>query len=305
MEMHMDMSEYQTRAARTARFPGGLNRLEFLVLGLNAKIGEVSNLTKKKVRNRCDPLLVRAEIAMTLGDLLWYLSATSEEIGVPLEQIADENLKCIERRWLPSDDDLRVNEGLWDPQERFPKRLVLQFDRIEEAGLIKLRVRRMDGTQVGDIVDDNEYIEDAYRFHDVIHLALVTHLGWSPVFRKLLGIKRKSNPDVDRVEDGAKARDIEESLCRLIFVYLQDNDFLLNASTVETSFLRQIRAYCRGREIHNVPERRWELLMLNSASVIRLLMQYKSGLVIVDNERRCLEFTQQLDLSLPILEIND
>ena len=41
-------------------------------------------------------------------------------------------------------------------------------------------------------------------------------LRWSPVFRKLLAKKRKHDATTDRVEDGAKARDIEEALNRLM-----------------------------------------------------------------------------------------
>jgi hypothetical protein len=48
------------------------------------------------------------------------------------------------------------------------------------------------GKPLGDDLTDNAYVDDGYRFHDVIHLALIAHLGWSPVVRGLMRRKRKS-----------------------------------------------------------------------------------------------------------------
>ena len=43
-------------------------------------------------------------------------------------------------------------------------------------------------------------------FHDVFHLAYAAVLGWSPTTRALLKIKRKSRPEIDENEDGARAK---------------------------------------------------------------------------------------------------
>jgi hypothetical protein len=136
--------------------------------------------------------------------------------------------------------------------------------------------------QVGDIVDDNEYTEDNYRFHDVIHISLMACLRWSPVFRRLLSKKRKSDDEVDRVEDGAKARDIEEALNNTIFRYFQQNNFLEGASSVDTSFLRDLRTFAGDREVSWVTESQWEDMMIQSAKVMREMVKAQRGIVVAD-----------------------
>ena len=63
---------------------------------------------------------------------------------------------------------------------------------------------------LGDDLTDNSYREDGYRFHDVMHLANVACLHWSPVLHALMKRKRKSNRRTDEVEDGARAMIFEE-----------------------------------------------------------------------------------------------
>ena len=41
------------------------------------------------------------------------------------------------------------------------------------------------GPLLGDPVTDNTHDDDGYRFHDVMHLANMAVLGWSPVMRSL------------------------------------------------------------------------------------------------------------------------
>jgi hypothetical protein len=42
-------------------------------------------------------------------------------------------------------------------------------------------------------------------------------LGWSPTLRALLQLKRKSRPEIDENEDGARASIIEEGISTWIF----------------------------------------------------------------------------------------
>lgn len=52
------------------------------------------------------------------------------------------------------------------------------------------------GAELGDPLTDNTRRVDAYRFHDAIHLGFMAVLGWSPVMRALLRLKRKSSPRI-------------------------------------------------------------------------------------------------------------
>ena len=150
------------------------------------------------------------------------------------------------------------------------------------------------GQQAGDVIDDNEYREDFYRFHDVIHIGFMACFRWSPVFRKLLGIKRKSDATTDRIEDGAKARDIEEAMSRLIFLYFEHNSFLEGATSVDTSFLKQLRLFSGQREIGWVTGRQWQDLMLQTAAVVRGMIAASKegggGKLVADMNAGTIEF---------------
>ena len=74
-----------------------------------------------------------------------------------------------------------------------------------------------DGINIGDRLTDNAVTPDDYRFHDVFHFAYVAVLSWSPVLRSLLRLKRKSDPEIDEAQDGARAMLIEEGITTWIF----------------------------------------------------------------------------------------
>src|SRR4029079_14836619 len=73
---------------------------------------------------------------------------------------------------------------------------------------------------------DNAYENDGYRFHDVSHRADAAVLGWSPIIRSGLKRKRKSNHKTDEVEDGGRAKAIEEGVSAHVFCYAAEHNFL-------------------------------------------------------------------------------
>jgi hypothetical protein len=108
--------------------------------------------------------------------------------------------------------------------EKLPAKMtIVFFDPRDSKGVkrILMSVRMDDGEwiQLGDRIGDNAPHEDGYRFHDVFHFAYVASMGWSPVIRSLLKRKRKSNQETDRVQDGARAANIEEAVTAYIFRY--------------------------------------------------------------------------------------
>jgi|GEM_PF-3377943 len=66
--------------------------------------------------------------------------------------------------------------------------------------------------QLGDELTDRTFRQggDGYRLHDVLHLSAMTILGYSPVTRSLLSLRRRSQPLIDRIEDGPRAIQHEE-----------------------------------------------------------------------------------------------
>lgn len=59
---------------------------------------------------------------------------------------------------------------------------------------------------MGDSLDDNSDDSDDYRFHDALHHDQMAVLRWSPAMRGLLKVKRASEPDTDRIQDGGPFR---------------------------------------------------------------------------------------------------
>ena len=95
----MNFDTYQEMAREMAIYPLD-SEIIYPVLGLNGEAGEVAEAVKKVIRDDKsfkDPEVVEA-IAKELGDTLFYLSAISDILGVPLNIVADMNLEKLKRR---------------------------------------------------------------------------------------------------------------------------------------------------------------------------------------------------------------
>jgi NTP pyrophosphatase (non-canonical NTP hydrolase) len=93
----MTFNEYQKLARSTAVYPEEY-KVIYPALGLCGEAGEVADKIKKTVRGD-DPLYkVSGEIALELGDVLWYIAALADDLGVDLETIAKWNTDKLQRR---------------------------------------------------------------------------------------------------------------------------------------------------------------------------------------------------------------
>ncbi len=98
----MTFDQYQEAAATTAIYPdrGSVGGLAYIALGLG-EAGEIQNKVKKILRDHGGELTdeMRLALAKEAGDLLWYIAQLSEEIGIPLSDIASGNLsKLVSRK---------------------------------------------------------------------------------------------------------------------------------------------------------------------------------------------------------------
>lgn len=96
----MKLDEYQEKASKTAIYPKNYE-LIYPALGLAGEAGEVANKVKKFIRDGADQEtfeLKKLEIAKELGDVLWYIAALSNDLGVKLSAIAAGNLDKLEDR---------------------------------------------------------------------------------------------------------------------------------------------------------------------------------------------------------------
>jgi NTP pyrophosphatase (non-canonical NTP hydrolase) len=96
------LDNYQDQATQFARYPGKatVQGLAYTALGLVGEAGEIANKTKKVLRDDSGTLTEMAKDALIgeAGDVLWYLAALCNELGVSLEFVAQYNLKKLSSR---------------------------------------------------------------------------------------------------------------------------------------------------------------------------------------------------------------
>jgi NTP pyrophosphatase (non-canonical NTP hydrolase) len=96
----MNFEEYQSKASVTALYPKRLSNLEYPTLGLAGEAGEVANIVKKIQRDYDGEITdeIRARLKDELGDVLWYISACADELGLTLKEIAQFNVEKLAKR---------------------------------------------------------------------------------------------------------------------------------------------------------------------------------------------------------------
>ena len=93
----MNMNEYQKLAMKTAIFSTDMG-VYYATLGLAGEAGEIANKVKKFIRDG-HSVEKEKELISELGDVLWYVAAVADVIGVSLEEVAKDNMyKLAERQ---------------------------------------------------------------------------------------------------------------------------------------------------------------------------------------------------------------
>jgi NTP pyrophosphatase (non-canonical NTP hydrolase) len=96
----MRFDDYQSEASQTALYPRRLTNLEYPTLGLAGEAGEVANIVKKIQRDHGGVVNeeIRNKLKDELGDVLWYISACADELGLTLSEIAEFNVRKLALR---------------------------------------------------------------------------------------------------------------------------------------------------------------------------------------------------------------
>lgn len=96
----MNFEEYQSAARETALYPRRSANLEYPTLGLTGEAGEVANIVKKIQRDHGGVVNeeIRGKLKDELGDVLWYISACADELGITLSEIAEFNVDKLAKR---------------------------------------------------------------------------------------------------------------------------------------------------------------------------------------------------------------
>jgi MazG C-terminal domain len=166
-------------------------------------------------------------------------------------------------------------------KEQFPRIFEVAFREISTKPKPSVRMT-IDDHQIGDVITDNSYSNDHYRFHDIFHFSYVAILGWSPCVRKMLKRKRKSSPRVDEVEDGARAIITEEAISLLIFNYARQNNLFTKNSDIDPLLLSTIETLAADFEVRERGRDEWIKAILKGYEAFRNLVKYKSGTVRID-----------------------
>ena len=213
------------------------------------------------------------------------LFSLAEGAGIDPHEATRRNLDKTQSRW----PEKRVFSPLLDDdfpeEEQLPRGLEIEFRQVER-GKTDAVVLRCNGLNFGDRVTDNIGQADFYRFHDVFHFAYVVFLGWSPVIRALLKCKRKSDPQVDENQDGARARIIEEAVSAIVFSRAKEMAYYDGVDHVDYDLLKAIQEFIQGFEVADLPLWQWETAILEGYRVFRFLQEHEGGHVTLDMNRR-------------------
>jgi len=309
----MDLDEYQriARAADQNPKPDGCsepsqNPQKHEVIPLLGLVGEVGGLLseyKKLLRDGATRRKFRDEVAEELGDILWYVSNVADKFSLSLNDIAMQNLKKVEEMWRAPSEGRQLYDEHLPTSQQLPRHFEYAFEYRSINGARKVvLVDRLNGDSMdstGDPLTDNAYEDDGYRFHDALHLAFAACLGWSPVLRKLLRVKKRlenrTPAKVDEGEDGGRARVIEEAIAAAAYLHAADRDFLVEADAVDWQLLRHIKQLTSGIEVRNRTNFEWNNALLRGFAVWRELRRYEGGALRGDLLAGTIEFIPPSD----------
>ena len=299
-----DFGAYQSTAYLTARTEKlDLLRVCLAVLWqLGAELLRANNLPQIELDlNRT--LRDRDDVNDVLGEIVWHVAAVATFYQVSMNKVIDENVRKVSFR-MERGEPTSLHDECADPEFRLPRKIIVSVLTVSKG---KSRMY-WKGKQLGDDLTDNSYREDGYRFHDVLHLAVLAKLGWSPVFRKLFGRKRRYDPKIDEIEDGARALIIEEAIIKLIHsegtriasnrgpITSEAMQLIERADEITFGFLRSIRDLLKGLEVHANKYWEWEDAIMEGHRIFYELRKEEQGTITIDLQERMIDFTPHVQL---------
>jgi hypothetical protein len=217
------------------------------------------------------------------------LIAAADDADVSLEEAARRNIEKTIGRWPTARNWGKSYDEGYDADERLPTVITMTFKEKYVDGRPYV-IQQCKGINIGDRLTDNRLEPDDYRFHDVFHLSYAAILGWSPVLRALLKLKRKSRPEIDEAQDGARAILIEEGVSTWIFNHGVRNQDFRNVGSLDHTLLKSVRELVRGYEVETRPLWQWEMAILEGFRIFRELRHYRGGAVTADVAAHTLTF---------------
>lgn len=272
----------------SAEFKGPLSdhRVQDSLLLLAGKVGNFVNDFRSGLFDAN-----RDALSAHMVEIFRALIIAADDADVGLEQAALDNIKKAYGRWPLTREWESFYDDEFSTDEQLPRHIEMVIKEVNVGGRLFV-VQQCNDIKIGDQITDNKVEQDDYRFHDVFHLAYTAVLGWSPVIRSLFKVKRKSKPDVDENQDGARAILIEEGISTWVFNHATRNYLFRNIDSIDYSLLKAIREFVKGYEVESRPLWQWEIAILDGYRVFRDLTQHRQGLITADMKAHTIEFRE-------------
>ena len=270
----------------------------------------VARLTRNSLEKKTHRELYKIGPVQTLSciqDIMWSVSIIAEIQGLSLGALAQRNVEKT-REIYPKREvrsKLTTADTEFPPHEQFPEKFNMQ---IVDLGGSKSRMY-WNGRPLGNDVNDNSYVIDGYRFHDVLHLTFVAHLGWSPVIRGFLRRKRKSHPEIDEIEDGARAQLVDELVINMMHTEAvrlkkarwqpgEEASLFPEDEHFSSDFGSALRHLVRDLEVKEIKHWEWEKAAHKAFAIYEKLRKCQEGTLTIDRKSGSIEFTSDLKLDL-------
>jgi NTP pyrophosphatase (non-canonical NTP hydrolase) len=279
-------NDYQALAFKTAR-TDGRTLLEVCLALLTQLAAELLHKTLPEIELTLNTNIANRPCNTVLGEVTWHLAAIASLHHLTLDEVVSFNVEKVGFRAERGSPTTLHDEGR-PLHQQLPRMFEIAFVRI---GPGKSRMY-FEGRPLGDDLTDQTSEDDGYRFHDVMHLALVAHLGWSPVIR---GFMRRKRPDVDEVEDAGRAKVVEELVLKAIHSEGERQSKAVGRcqvdgpsrlfpvrSTIPFSLLKTVRGWVQGLEVWKNTYWEWEDAIFTGCEIFSLLRAHKQGTVQVD-----------------------
>lgn len=291
----MNLDEYQTKAKSTIQQYRSEDQKHFTIgyLGLAGEAGSVLTTLKKALRDSESSDRLKDNLKEELGDVLWYVASIASHYGLSLNEIAEFNLDKTSDRFKEF-DLLSIPRFDEKYEARFPDSFIVNFVE-EHSGhfpTVKMLWEKEDCIieELGDALTDNSRMPNDYRYHDVFHLGYIAYLGWSPVLRHLMGLKRKEDLITLDGEDRGRPQVAEEAVTFIIYNYAKRSEMLRNGERIDTELLKMIKQLVSDLEVSVVSAFHWETTIRESFRVFHEIVANSGGRVLVSPSTRELRY---------------
>lgn len=250
-----------------------VDRMVDLATASGALVGEL----KTRDRTATSKESMREHLVAILAAVI----SVANGVEVSLDRAARQNLEKIFSRWPVEHRYSSMTDENMPRNEQLPRyfELFIEEHSVNNKTYV---VQKRNNVIIGDRLTDNKAEKDDYRFHDVFHIAYAVHLGWSPVLRSLMRLKRKSRPDLDENEDGARAILIEEGIATFIFGRASERHFFEGLDRLDYDLLKLVSDFVRGFEAEACSLWQWERAILDGFKIFRALKSSRKGYVKAD-----------------------